>query len=865
MNVRNRKKNKEKVDHSETATGLKRLDLKPLPPRAEKKQKGSNEYEPGSILGNYFYLARKAGGVEPGFFAVEINDDFLKRYEQIFGEEVGDIDTHLLELSFEDEEYHTRIEKLVEELYEKGRKGIVPEGHIKLDLLLFKQDYNEPGIRGVTPDAENLSQTSAVKSSPKYVRKLYRTAYGFARSRSVPDENINAILECIATEVARAYGMQAQEQQLVLGSYLNGQLKIMTACKWDPELETLDGCQEGSRREQDYENYLVRVQKGGHGKPIKIKSPNGKYFISDNTIRGLGECIPLFISQGDGDVFGSHMQNKAKKDDEIYGYDFGHAYRGRNPLLQLSEHPHDASSFTQTRKDKDKDKDKFNKYPDPAYYCLQDDFSFTQTRNDKDKIKNLSVCYDTELGERMAGMFFLYKMTEQHIRDLPILSEESSSEEPLRPCFTKEEQANIEIAINLYMAKYPRFKERYKKTRPECMEKIFYDYHFKFIELAIAENDKAKRAEYLTYANKIAEACDQAVGDVKKMFDIFRMKMQLSPLEIELISNLEKLTSATSLTSQNGQVILSHLRIIPNRKEKVSWRIAMDQYLNLYLEASIAGRAGGNAYQILFEYLSKNNKRDDIELIYQGNKIQIILPTEPAQMNAAMEHLAEILNEKNIIKFKEEKKLIKTELLQQHPEHLKLLESGRREEVAKHKDLDEKKEELEEDSEEEEKEKEESIHAEKIYSYSTGTFFSHRKEKSISESESSNEYRDVSVFFTPREVSNIIQPLLSYITKPQALNTAKKFVDKGLGMHDLKISATKECVSKILKSSMTHAEIYGHLAELERTNSSINGDKANHLKKAIGLSVACVEDILKKNSERNRLKTLGTRMGASGV
>lgn len=585
--------------------GLSKLETKPIPPR------GKNiSYPLGTVLGDYIYINDKPGGVEPGFLGVELNKNFLERVNAEWDIELKNAKECK---DFFSNFFSKQISKEAQEKLEKFIKTIEKEGksiNSKVELMLIKQDYND-SKSGVSPPKNRLKQTKAVKSFPGFLQGAVAKIYKIKRKTESSKENTNAILECYANDVARSYGMEVQDQFLIFGTYQNNRPKILTACKWEPAMAMIDEKLLKGSKKESYANYLV-----------SSSGTVNDYYLADKSITNLGECLALFIGQGDRDAFGSSGQNKGRKEGRLFGFDFGHAYRESNALLKT----------------------------------LKDDFSFEQPDSKYSKFKNFSICYDTSLSERMAGMFFFYKMVDEEVRD---------------KCFNPIEKEKIDNAIAKFCTEIPGFRERYNKVEANSFANIDRQYQQKFTQLADEESKKAeavkftdkaaykfhlqKSKEYKEYVASLETVQEIAKETHTKMFNIFKNRMQLSPTELDLLDHLEKFTSKTRLTanSKKDKVVLEHLRILPG--ERVAWQMEKNEKGDISLVSD-------NMSAKAFDRLQKFFK--DHESIYPGLKnildknlhhrqleIRINIPSH------AKQDIINLFAEKNIIAAKPEKEV----------------------------------------------------------------------------------------------------------------------------------------------------------------------------------------------------------------
>ncbi|KTD47922.1 hypothetical protein Lqui_2186 [Legionella quinlivanii] len=488
-----------------------KIDPTIIPPRGENRH-----YPVGTVLGEFFYVGDKPGGVEPGFLGVKINPAFRQRISEVM--------PAVFDNSMPMNQLRETIKRLVAEpahanygqllnfsqLIEKeGKTGNLNNpSQQKLDLWLIKQDYNDTPSGKVSPPKDRLEKTNAIKSLPDLVKTPATAIYQKVRLSDPEVENTNAVLEYFANSVAKAYGMQVQEQELAFGEYSSGKPKIMTACKWEPELRVFEGKLRGSVKKDLYQGHLVQFENK------EPKTVNGR-FLADDSVKDLGQSLPLVLAQGDRDVLGSQGQNKGRVGEHFFGFDFGHAYREDNPILD----------------------------------SLKDDFTFIQPADTNKKFKNISAFYDAPMSEKMMGMFYLYRM----------------DPDAAGKVFSLQEQRKIEEMIRAYSAKNPDFAMRI--ARIQTIDKISDKVK---TELSARSNQNVLFDQYV---HEVEHAFERASTAHRKMFQIFKQKMLMTPEQVDVLDNLNKLSNPTSILSGDGQVVLSHLRIMPTKQPALNWKL----------------------------------------------------------------------------------------------------------------------------------------------------------------------------------------------------------------------------------------------------------------------------------------------------
>ena len=503
--------------------------------------RGERNYQVGEIIGDsLFYLRDKPFGVEPGFLAVPIDENLIKHLHKFSSESTLTVNAKEALVAYLSE--NSSVAKdFATWLRDKYQSNEIEDAA----MWLFKQDYDDPVFtrNNVAPRDSRLAKTNAVQGNKKHgeaaesvsalvklKRFLTLKAYSFYKNMmgDRTKENANAILECLATDVAQTHGMLVQSQGLTFSRYGDGFLKIMTHCKWESGLRVFQDCLAG---DEGHQKYLLKVEGyNTEDQPVFAQSEKDKRRYSEDSIIDLGFNLALLITENDRDAIGSTGQNKGKIKNRLFGFDFGQAYRKKNTIVNT----------------------------------LSDDFSFAQSTGE-DFIKNISMFYDTPLSERMTGIFFLYQISDQATRD---------------ENFNSAEQEKIQLAIEAYKTSSNdfsgEFKERIENIKPGAEEEKFAAYvasFEKFATEAKKNNDQVAADLFKEYAIKITAVKENAKAARVKMLQVFKERMQLNSQEVDLLDNLEKLTSKTSLLSNDGSVILNHLRILPDQQSRLPLRV----------------------------------------------------------------------------------------------------------------------------------------------------------------------------------------------------------------------------------------------------------------------------------------------------
>ncbi|CAM4423285.1 MAG: hypothetical protein LEGION0398_MBIBDBAK_00408 [Legionellaceae bacterium] len=373
---------------------------------------------------------------------------------------------------------------------------------IKPTKYLTKQDYADLNNKdGVTVPHYRIRKTNtAQKFKNPNIKEAYVKIFSLIRqqTRTRNQENLNAIREVLATEIASQWGVKTHEQSLCFGTYPNNKLKIMTIAKWENNVEPL------TKPEQ----IIITGGNYRYGNYLAWNTDPTIEYKSDNSIPELGEHIALFIILADPDCIGSKGDNKLKisklkekQDDfnsyELFYIDMGQSLRGVNPLI---------ASF-------------------------EDDFSINLPR--LSPFKNFSILYDNLLSEKMKGIHILNKLCH-----------------------------GIEPSIDILNEYGKEFTQTLKNINKDSDLLVFDKYINKF-------NDNSNYIKY--YAIKLKENKKNYISNRKKMLKKFQSRINLTPSLLNLIDNIEKLTSESFLYSPDGSVKLKHLRIEKGKRKL--WQI----------------------------------------------------------------------------------------------------------------------------------------------------------------------------------------------------------------------------------------------------------------------------------------------------
>ena len=582
---------------------LNGTDIRLSPRRNENLKVGEMKGENIIILGD------KPFGIEPGYLIVLISNELIAMINKLRPKlNLTDHDS----LGNFCKNQPTEAEKLFSEVKEKLLNG---EHDYNVSLYMTKGDYNDPTLfpSHVSPPRSRLTKAGTIKKKNWSIRWIWLLGYAihkkFTGNRS--KVNRNNLRECLATDLARDYGLHAQEEFIILSTYEDNYPKIIPTCKWEPRLRVFDNCLAGDK---GHKKYLVKVKDYLDGKPVFLTDENGYLFSDKITIPSLGRYWVVPTQQNDKDKVGSHGQNVGSVKNELFIFDTGQAYRAPN---QLVDHLHDDCSI------------------DPPHNIF---------------IKNLSFFYDTKLSERMAGVLSLYQISDQKTRD---------------EIFTLEEQNKIALVIDEYKKSFPSLPSIELGAEEARFDKYINGLK-KLKKEAHNKLDFIAKAEYKKYAEDIKKTKNIAIANRKKMLHVFKERLQLSPEKVDLVDHLEKLCGKTSILSNDGKVILNHLRLLPNEKpsfwqwlrgiqperNRVRWTIQENEQ-KIFLSAVASEQRCDQMLTILNEYLKHSDTANNISIQESTTRGKIILSCSgDSDKETQLKLLTALFNEDDIKRYK---------------------------------------------------------------------------------------------------------------------------------------------------------------------------------------------------------------------
>lgn len=447
------------------------------------------------------------------------------------------------------------------------------------NAYMVKQD-GEMVMGGTGPGWRKIMKTTTGKGLQKLVNPfvilftgglsalVYGVAMGLWRRHYIKNNtpisvNSDAIVESLSTKLAEIRGFKSQQIDTIEGTYENGAPKIVTAVTWKPGCRDLSDKLAGGK--DNYNSVIVAWDK--HDVPYKIatidgveytirstgKDQNGKIkgyekvdakgnvtnatleqyqagqLVSNDSIGGLGESLLSFIAMADRDGIGKIGQNKAIIEvkppqgnitHQFFGIDFGKSYKGPNPIVN----------------------------------SLRDDFSFDNPNGIRERFVNYSALYDNPLREKMKGVYLLAALRNQ-LTDIE------------KEAIAAEYQAGNDKAFADKLRGYPASVGGINSDVV-----LIQAQKIKYMDLANDPRNADKKDEYLQYAERLDDIAKISKNTDDAIMHTFAKRMHLTPSQIDLLDNIEKLSANEAHTlSVDGKVKLNHIRV--ERTDRVAWQL----------------------------------------------------------------------------------------------------------------------------------------------------------------------------------------------------------------------------------------------------------------------------------------------------
>jgi hypothetical protein len=484
----------------------------------------------GTMFGEtQFCYAKKPGGVEPGFLAIDLDAEFFKslavilRTKNIFPDLLRQIEA-VEERGAE----ASAILRKKQRIFSAFINVKVPRPHSEKDL-----DQDILTLCGHIEDAVKNSSTLSAR-----LYKLDYPAQGSAKSRK--DANKEALREYIGTRLASIFSSKNQHLEI---SWVQGPTgpHALLACGWKNGLKEL-------------KKFLVEGD-GPDYQGVLVADKNAQPQISMD-VPGLGKNLIFCLAIGDRDGIGKNGQNKGLADGEFYGFDYGKPYEGGGVISTLTE------DFM---------------FVDP----LASAPAFTRIITRHYMYRNFTVFYDTPLSERMFGVHLLRKMItgenppDEVLESYPGLQQELRRIQAITP--KQEELLSRCSGLRAYCREGSEYRNLLDRYCLQLAIKEYPPFHRYFIEIKVdliqaAMKHKMSYIELIENLKAIDEMRDIANTSNTRILQIFQKRLLLTKDEIDFLDKLEKIISPVSAVSHHGDVVLNHLRFI-SHQERIPFQL----------------------------------------------------------------------------------------------------------------------------------------------------------------------------------------------------------------------------------------------------------------------------------------------------
>ncbi|WP_058535127.1 hypothetical protein [Legionella saoudiensis] len=491
-------------------------------------QPALREHEKDARIGTMFGLSQfcygqKPSGVEPGFRAIDLNEEFFKELTKILAKIPSDDPHNLARLGANLGKVDDLKRK--QEIFALFINAHTPKPYGESTVL-------SPGIQWLCKEIKD-----AVGNNHNLQAWMYKLDYAEGQKERIK-ANKEAIREFVGTRLAGIFSEQNQKQELAWVNNKDGGAHALLACGWKNGLRELTEflC---NGKEPDYRGVLVENKDA----PIKRSM----------LIPGLAKNLIFGVAIGDRDGIGKNAQNKGFADGAFYGFDYGKPYEGDGVCNSL--------------------KDDFS-FDD--FYAKAPEFLRRETKVGVARhrmYRNYSVFYDTPLSERMVGLHLLRKMItgenpdEEVIKSYPGLRQELHRIQENTPtpkallkqldlirhnCSNPKTMALLEAHItDVGSGKLSNFDLYFYKIKTDIME------------MAVkSDMSYEELADYIKFIDKMAE---QAHTNNARILQTFAQRIPLTRQELDLLEHIEKVCSPTSIMSPDGEIFLNRLRFEPQK------------------------------------------------------------------------------------------------------------------------------------------------------------------------------------------------------------------------------------------------------------------------------------------------------------
>ncbi|MFJ1267617.1 hypothetical protein ACD661_03480 [Legionella lytica] len=479
----------------------------------------------GSMFGpNQFCYAQKPSGVEPGFRAIDLDDNFFKELERILANP---------------QSVKKANDKLMLAELDKALKKV----DLQQKQKIFTQFINSfvPGPHSpmqVHSCIEWLCEQvkEAVAKNDRLSSWMYKLDYAEGQKERIK-ANKEAIREFVGTRLAGIFSAQNQRQELAWVNHRGTDAHALLACAWKNGLQELTSFLHNGG-EPDYNGVLV--------------DKKNVALTHSKQIPGLAKNLIFGIAVGDRDGIGKDAQNKGFADGAFYGFDYGKPYEGEGVCASLQ----DDFSFV-------------NPYANlPALFRGSSAIGVARHA----MYRNYSVFYDTDLSERMVGLHLLKKMItgknpdEEIIQSFPRLRQELRRIEENTPSpQALLKQLGAIKSKNADASKIQALVDVYSMDLATGKVSHFDLYFIKIktdmIEMAVKNGmPYAELDDYIKFVDGMQA---QAHKNNQQILTVFAQRMPLTQQELNLLDHLEKYCSPSSAVYHDAKVLLKTLHIDP--------------------------------------------------------------------------------------------------------------------------------------------------------------------------------------------------------------------------------------------------------------------------------------------------------------
>lgn len=548
-------------------------------------------------------------------------------------------------------------------------------------VYMIKQDG--PMVLGGTgPTVSKIKTTSTYKNNKKNYGALYANLAAYAQrlyyifSNNPKDVNEDAIVESLSTKMATAYGMNAQEIDLIEGTYANGEPKYCTAVTWSQGVNDLSGHLAGGevwytghvcvavdtkqniRWLQDTGALVYKVADG-----YKKRTREGEILDSDETEYESGTYVPIRTHTDNETIFRVKVENdqlvytqqKPDEDEvEVSAADYDKGYpvsdhnisgmgenlltllrmgdrdgvgkKGQNkaimPILDADGNPTGQYSFFGI------DFGKAFNGPNKLLPSLRDDFS-VDTMDEAGAnscFPNYSMLYDNPLLEKMKGVYLFAAQKGQYSpEELDDIIEQFQA------------MGDDTFAQKLEDCKKP-------ENRNRDGELIRAEHERLTNELAKAKStgDKKNIRHFSTYLARVEEIIDIMKQNDERVLEVFDKRMHVMPKHIQVLDNLEKLSAKDRHIHKRGNnVRLNHIAVNP--EARIPWQLEHNSRTNTYTLYVDTPRPEGTETHL--QALFSNDKFGNLLPNYDARNLRFTNLTEQQMQRLSSELTEEFVAE----------------------------------------------------------------------------------------------------------------------------------------------------------------------------------------------------------------------------